>query len=528
MKRSAISFALAILAAAALAGGGYWLGQRHGEGASASMPAKAEPARRILYWQDPMVPGPRFDKPGKSPYMDMPLVPVYADEGKGAGGVAIDPRVQQNLGLRTGEVTEEDQGATWTAVGNVAWDERSTELVTARSAGYLERLLVRAPFDSVRAGQPLAELLAPDWVAAQEDFLAVRRLGRGTDLLDAARQRLRLVGMTEDQIAGFERTGKVQPRVILRAPRSGQVVELAAREGMTVAAGTPLFRIASLDRVWVNAELAEQAMALVAPGSPVEVSAPALGTGTFAGRVAALLPDVDVATRTRKARIELPNPGLRLQPGMFVNVTLHDANPRRVLTVPSEAIIQTGTRSLVYLAEEGGRYRPVDVSTGQETGGRTEVRTGLARGQKVVVSAQFLVDSEASLRGISATKLAPMAAPESHGEHVPAPAPRTVHSSPSAAPPASVPAPAQPSAAAPQRHHGSGRIEKVDAHSVTISHGPVATMGWPAMTMAFELPPGMGGGLQVGQMVDFAFSRAASGFRIESITPVHADAGAKP
>ena len=403
MKSSQLVFALAVAGLAAA--GGYALYRTglnqgmHSAAAKAGDPAPA-PDRKVLYWHDPMVPGQRFDKPGKSPFMDMQLVPVYADGGADEGKVSVSPRMQQNLGVRITEVTRGVLAPALEAAGSVAYNERDAFVVQARASGFIERLHVRALLDPVRQGQPLAELYVPDWVAAQEEFLSLRRM-QGRDLgslVDAARQRMRLAGMTEEQAALVEASGRVQARQVIVAAAGGVVTELAAREGMTVAAGTPLFRINGLDTVWVNAEVPESLAAQVLPGNAVEARSPALAGTLFKGRVGAVLPEVNAATRTLKARIELANPSGRLLPGMFVAVNLAPAARKPVLLVPSEAVIQTGRRSVVVVALGDGKYASVEVETGLETDGRTEIRKGLEAGQKIVVSGQFLIDSEASLR----------------------------------------------------------------------------------------------------------------------------------
>jgi len=419
---------MALCAVAAAAGGGYALYRAGVEaGMSAAPPAHADHAaapapsgaaatgsadpasgRRVLYWHDPMVPGPRFDKPGKSPFMDMQLVPVYAEPGAdpaGVGaGVAIDARVRQNLGVRVEEVSRGSLDAGIDAVGGVAYDERAVAVVQARSNGFVERVHVRAPLEPVRAGQPLVDLYVPDWVAAQEEFLSVRRMAAASGeppllrLVDAARQRMRLAGMDDAAIGRVEAGGAVQTRTTLTAPIGGVVGEVSVREGMTVAAGAPLYRINGLGTVWINAEVPERVAARVRPGQAVEVRT-AAGADVLRGKVAALLPEINSTTRTTKARIEIANPGGRLVPGMFASVRILDAGARDVLLVPTEALIPTGERTVVIVAQPDGRFAPADVETGAERGGRTEIRRGLAAGQKVVVSGQFLVDSEASLRG---------------------------------------------------------------------------------------------------------------------------------
>jgi Cu(I)/Ag(I) efflux system membrane fusion protein len=400
------------LVAAGLVGasgyGAYWIGMNRGM--QMAVPSESDPqktgnaaataGKKVLYWHDPMVPGQKFDQPGKSPFMDMQLVPVYADEGSDEGKVTISPRVQQNLGVRVAEVTKGVLAPKVEAVGSVAYNERSASVVQARSNGYVEKLHVRAPLDQVRKGEPLAELYVPDWVAAQEEYLSVKRMsGAGLEaLLDGARQRMRLAGMTEDQIRLVASSGTVHARLTVTSPADGIVAELGTREGMTVMSGALLFRINGLDTVWVNAEVPENQVSLVRPGNTVEARAPALPDILFKGRVSALLPEVNSVTRTLKARVELANPGNRLVPGMFATINFTPATRREALLVPAEAVIQTGKRSVVIVAQEDGRFTPVDVETGIEAEGRTEIRKGLAAGQKVVVSGQFLIDSEASLK----------------------------------------------------------------------------------------------------------------------------------
>ena len=401
-----------------LFGGGYglyWLGLQQGmksadtvdaDATNAVAPSDASSAKKVLYWHDPMVPGPKFDKPGKSPFMDMQLVPMYAGAAEDDGKVTISPRVQQNLGVRVAEVTKGMLATGVETVGSVAYNERDVAVVQARANGFLERLYVRAPLDAVRKGQPLAELYVPDWIAAQEEYLSVVRMHAAvpsttlTALRDGARQRMRLAGMSDEQIDRIETTAKVQPRVTITAPTSGVVTELTAREGMTVMAGAPLFKINGLASVWINAEVPESQAAQVQPGSAIEARTAAFPGITFKGRVSAILPEINPATRTLKARIEVNNPKAQLVPGMFARISLTPTMGREVLLIPSTAVIQTGTRNVVMAALGEGRFMPVEVELGLETNGQTEIRKGLEAGQKVVVSGQFLVDSEASLKGV--------------------------------------------------------------------------------------------------------------------------------
>ena len=431
--------------------------------------------QQVLYYHDPMVPGKRFDKPAKSPFMDMMLVPVYAG-GSGSASttdnntVTISPRIQQNLGLRTAEVVRGTLAPQLQAIGNIAWNERDQSVVQARAAGFIERLYVRASFDAVTAGQPFADVYVPEWVAAQQEFLAIQKaVGDDPALIAAARQRMLLLGMTDAQVARVAATGAAQPRITLTVPTSGVVAELVAKQGMTVSPGMTLARINGISTVWALADVPESQAALLQKGSAVEARSPGAPGTMFSGRIEAILPDVAAATRTLKARIQLTNTGGALSPGMAV--TLQFTDPRRIpaLLVPTEAIIATGQRTVVMLAEDGGRYRPVNVETGVESGGQTEVKQGLTAGQRVVVSAQFLIDSEASLKGVEARLNNN-------------PAPSLV------------------------QHRGTAKVDTINADGVTLSHGPVPSAGWGDMTMTFQPPKaGLPRNVAVGDTVQFEF-----------------------
>jgi len=380
-------------------------------------------SKRILYYHDPMVPGNKFDKPAKSPFMDMMLVPVYADIDNDTGTVTVSPRIQQNLGVRTTAVQVGALEPQVETVGSIAFNERDQVTVQARATGFVEKLFVRATLDAVRRGQVLAEMYVPAWIAVQEEFLSLRRM-QGTDLeplVDAARQRMRQAGMSDAQIGAVESSGMTQPAIELIAPISGVVTELMVREGMTIAAGSTLFRINGLASVWANAEVPESQAASLRPGARVRARSPAMPGTVFNGKVQAILPEVNPVTRTIKARLELSNPGGRLLPGMFVQMQLIDTRSAKALLVPTEAVIRTGKRSVVMLAEDNGRFRSVDVEPGIESAGMTEIRRGLQAGQRVVVSSQFLIDSEASLRGVeSRLNAEPQLQPSAPDQKLPA------------------------------------------------------------------------------------------------------------
>lgn len=482
MKR----FGVVLLVAAVLGGaafGGYrYAMHRMASAQSAAAPAAAPAAttgqeRKPLYWYDPMFPQHKFDKPGKSPFMDMQLVAKYADEGADAGTVTINPRVVQNLGVRTGEAIAGSLERRFETVGTVGWNERAVVQLQARSAGFVERLHARAPLDPVAKGAPLVELLVPEWVGAQEEFLLLRKSDSPElkALAAAARQRLALLGMGEAEIAAIEREGKVKQRFTLVSPISGVIAELGVREGGSVMAGQTLFRIVDLATVWVNAEVPEAQAAMLVPGSRVEARVPAYPEQQFAGRVGAILPEVNMATRTLRARIELANPGARLKPGMFATLSFASGEGAQAVLVPSEALIRTGTRNVVILALASGGFRAADVEVGREGGSKAEIRKGLKPGDRVVLSGQFLIDSEASL----SSTLARM-----EGSDVASPAP----------------------VSASGAHRGRGKVTQVDAKAarVELDHAPMPSIQWPAMKMGFLVEDRkLLEGLKPGDTVDF-------------------------
>jgi Cu(I)/Ag(I) efflux system membrane fusion protein len=419
----------------------------------------------ILNYQDPMVPGKNFDAPGKSPFMDMLLVPRYAGgKAADASGVTVSARTQQNLGLRTVEVTEGRLDSEVSVAGSVAWNERDQVLVSARSMGFVERLHVRATLDRVALGAPLADIYVPSWVAAQEEYLAVARMAEQdpqlVSLRDAAAQRMRQAGMSPVQIGRVVNSGSLQPRFTLTAPLGGVVTELMVSEGATVMPGMALLRLQGTGNVWAEGQVPESQAAQLQPGAEVSATSPAAPGQTFTGRLQALLPSVDPATRTIKARLELANPQGRLVPGMFVQMRFANPDAKKVLLLPSDAVIHTGQRSVVMLAEGEGRFSPVEVRTGREAGDQTEILHGLQAGQKVVRSGQFLIDSEASLNGLL-TRLSP--APEAASE--------------------------KPAASLPTTHQTDALVEAVDGNTVTLQHPAIPALKWPAMSMDFQLPP---------------------------------------
>jgi len=374
--------------------GGLLYVRRHGVGVPAPAASKGAP----LYWYDPMHPGEHFDKPGKSPFMDMQLQPKYSGGGDSvARGIALDARVVQILGVRLAKAEQGDFALVVDAAGYVGVDEHRIEAIQVRQPGWVERLDVRAVGDPVRRGERLAGVYSPDLLATQQELL----IARGTDdpkLIEAARRRLALFGLSASQIAHIEKSGQAERRVDYDSPFDGYVMALGVREGAAVEPGATLFQLVDLSSVWIAAEVPETQAAWIKPGDPAKIEVPALPAKTFAGQVDYLYPELTQATRTLKVRIVVKNPALQLRPGMFAAAHLQGATRAQVLTVPSEAVIKTGARSVVILAEDATHFRPAVVRVGTESAGRSEILEGLEAGQSVVASGQFLIDSEANLR----------------------------------------------------------------------------------------------------------------------------------
>lgn len=488
---------VAVAAALVIGGGAFYLGRStsgHAAVAAPAVPASA-PERKVLYWQDPMVPGQRFDKPGKSPFMDMQLQPVYADEASDSG-VKVSPQVQQNLGIRTAVVKKANVSSSFDAIGTVQFDERLNVAVQVRTAGYLERLSVRAPMERVTKGQPLGTVFAPDWLGPLNDIVALKRSGASSDLLAAARERTRAMSIPSDLVRQAEEGGTPQARYTLTAPAGGVIVELGVREGVAVSPGMTLFRIAGLEKVWAVAEVPEAQAVRLTRGHKVTAALQADPSQTFTGTMQEILPQVNATTRTLQARFAVDNKGGRLVPGMLLRLQVAGPASSRLI-VPAEAVIRTGTRAVVIVRKDSGAFEPREVKLGAELGDQLEVLQGLAEGDEVVASGQFLVDSEARLRSVLGSL--------------------------SVAQPASAPAPA--SAAAPASFSAKGKVDGVDADSMTISHGAIAQLKWPPMTMPFNKPsPTAFADVKVGDSIHFEFKKNGDEYELVS---VHRIGGAK-
>ncbi|AOX99047.1 efflux RND transporter periplasmic adaptor subunit [Jeongeupia sp. USM3] len=476
------------IAALGIGGFGGWLAGRQDHAAPAAAADKP-----VLYWYDPMKPDVHFDKPGKSPFMDMELVPRYADEaGDASSGVRIDPALVQNTGVRLAKVEHGELAGGLAVAGSVVFNDRDVAVVSARTGGIVERAYPLAVGDVIKAGSPLADVRVPEWLAAQNEYLALRG---DAQLAAAAKSRLVQLGMSPEAVAQLERSGRAQPVVTIVAPRGGMIAELGVRQGMTVSAGQALARINGLSSVWIEADVPEAQAAMLRIGAPVSASFAAWPNAPVAGKVTALVPELKADTRTVRVRIDVPNREGRLRPGLYAQVALAgEAKP--ALLVPGDAVIATGKRFVVIVADGKGGFSPAEVRVGREAGGKTEIVEGLSEGQQVVASGQFMIDSEASLRGVLARMAsAPAGAVDGNA------------------------ATGKDAKAAPLE--GVGVVKAIADGEVTLAHEPIAALKWPAMTMPFTLmSPSVARGIAVGDRVLFTLMMHGGDAMIETMSKV--------
>ena len=398
LKISLIIAGIVVLSATA----GYWLAR---SGDTKQVATTANTAREVLYWYDPMSPTQHFDKPGKSPFMDMPLKPKYADENQqsinAASGIQIDTRVLQNLGMRLATVQRGVVPRAIAANGNLVFNQRNIAIVQTRSNGFVTRVYQRAPGDVIAQGAALVDLLIPEWTGAQTEFIALVKSG-DKDLIAAAHQRLLLLGMSSELIAKVERQQTPQTTLTITAPIGGVIESLDARNGMTLNTGVTLATINGLDSVWLEAAIPEAQSSALQVGKVLNASLSAFPDKQFKGTVIAVLPETNIDTRTVRVRVELPNPHHALKPGMFAQVHIDMGDAQAVLFIPSEAVIRSGARNIVIVAADNNHFIPTVVGLGEESAGKTIVLNGLTAGQQVVASGQFMIDSEANLQGVLA------------------------------------------------------------------------------------------------------------------------------
>lgn len=381
---------------------------------------KPQGERKIKYWQAPMDPTYIRDEPGKSP-MGMDLIPVYEDEAPGGSIISIDPVTAQNMGVRTASVVRRDLSRTVRTVGLVAYEEPRQYSINSKINGWIEKLHVNETGQFVKKGQPLLEIYSPELVSAQEEFLlalnsraklensAFPEIAAGARrLYESSRKRLKLWDISERQINRLEKTRKVEKNMVLYSPYDGIVTMKMAFEGMHTKSGMELFKISDISRVWIYADIYEYELPWVEVGQEAEIILPFVGGESLTAKITYLYPYVEPKTRTVKARLELDNPGFELKPDMYVNIRLKSQVVEGALSIPAEAVLHSGEKTTVFVALEGGKFEPRTVKTGlQDQDGNMQVIQGLLEGERVVTSAQFMLDSESKLREAIAKMLEP-------------------------------------------------------------------------------------------------------------------------
>lgn len=360
--------------------------------------------RTIAYWRAPMNPAEIYDQPGKSA-MGMDLVPVYEDELVGGVDIFIDPVTQQNMGIRTAEVARQPLARTIRTYGHVTYDETRTVQVSPKASGWIETLHVDFTGKSVSKGEPLFEIYAPELVTAQEEYLvafqSAKRLAKDsqTGLLASARRRLQYFDVADSEIEAIETTGHVRKTLVIRSPASGVVIEKNAEEGGYVKAGTTIYRIADLSRVWVEAHIFEYELPWVREGQAVEMTIPYWPGDVRSGKVTYVYPYLRPQTRDVRLRLEFDNADLRLKPDMYADIHIETRADEQGLLLPSEAVLRSGERNVVFVVKGEGKFTPREVTLGLSAdGGMVQALAGLAPGDVVVTSGQFLLDSESKLQ----------------------------------------------------------------------------------------------------------------------------------
>ena len=550
MKHMAWILSTLILVLASLAGGYWWGANRstpaeHGAAADqttagtgpaaagnaadpvqATAPAAAPAATakpRILYYRNPMglpdtSPVPKKDQ------MGMDYIAVYADEGEspasGAPLVKLSLDKVQKLGVKTEAAALRDLRSTVRTVATVQANERLLHTVTPKFDGWIQKLYVNTTGQAVRTGEPLMDVYSPDLVAAQQEYLIAKRgvqtLAGGSAevqesmqrLVDSALQRLRNWDISETELQRLTQDGKTVQYLTLRSPANGVVLEKSAIQGKRFMAGEMLYQVADLSQVWLLAEVFERDLAHMRVGQSVQVKVDAYPEKVFAGKLTFIYPTFNNETRTAKARIELANPQALLKPSMHARAefsSIHAKLPS--LTVPDSAVLDSGTRQLVLVQRGEGRFEPRQVKLGERGDGYVEVLEGVKAGENVVVSANFLIDAESNLK----------AAFSGFGQ-----------SADSAKAKGEITAAAPTAGAAPATHRGEGTVEAVAPaeSSVTLAHGPIASLKWPAMTMDFKVKDAaLLRALKPGQRIVFDLAGEAGGeYTIVRVQP----AGAKP
>ncbi len=353
--------------------------------------------RTVIYWQAPMDPNYRSDKPGKSP-MGMDLIPVYEGEDNQGTEPAlrISPAVINNIGIRTDFVTRQTLNREINTVGFITHDDDLTSHVHTRTEGWIENLVVKTAGERVKMNDVIFQMYSPNLVNAQAEYLQALRIGNKS-LAEASRQRLLALGMTAPQINHLTEKKEVDQLVDVTAPQDGFVTALNVGEGMFIKPGTTVFSLSDLRSIWVMVDIFEDQATWVTEGQHAKMRLPFIPGKAWHGRVDYVYPTIDPRSRTVQVRLEFENADELLKPNMYAEVTVHGNAQENALSIPREALIRTGQSERVIIDLGDGRFRPAKVTTGIESGGRVETLEGVKEGERIVVSGQFLIDSEASL-----------------------------------------------------------------------------------------------------------------------------------
>jgi Cu(I)/Ag(I) efflux system membrane fusion protein len=471
----------------------------------------------------------------------MDYIPVYEGEDESTAGagpgspnqVRISTEKIQKLGVRTEAATMRLLGKTVRAAGRIEPDERRVFAITARFEGYVERLHVNATGQPVAKGQPLFEAYSPELVSAQREYaIAMQGLeamkDAGTEaqagmrqLADSSLARLRNWDLSPSQVTALVKSGQPQRTISFPSPVSGIVSEKKALQGMRFMPGEMLYQVTDLSSVWVIADLSEQDIGLVKSGAKARVTTTAYPNEAFEGRITYIYPTLKAETRSIPVRVEMANPGRKLKPAMFAQVEMSVGGKSPVLTVPDSAVIDTGTRRIVLVQIQEGRFEPREVDIGGRSQNHVEILKGVRDGEQVVVAANFLIDAESNLKAV----VGGLGGHAGHGS--PAKAADAAASGGAAAASAASPAPAAIG------HKAEGTVDGIDPKTGTLSlaHGPVPTLKWPEMTMEFKAAnASLLNGLKAGQAVRFEFVERQPGeYVVTSITATSSPAAqAKP
>jgi RND family efflux transporter MFP subunit len=361
---------------------------------------KEKGKEKILYYRDAMNPSYTSDKPGKAPD-GMDLAPVYESEERG-NGVKIDPAMIQSIGVQTEKAMVRTLTRDVRATATIMPDERRISIITTKVMGYAEKLFVNYTGQRVKAGQPLYSVYSPDLVNAQFEYLLAFKNNDSKDsgqLLQSARKRLMNWDISETQITNLEKSGTPARALTIVSPVEGLVAEKMVVEGQTIEPGMQLYKIIDYSRVWVEAEIYQQDIPLITIGQKGTIDLNFYPGENFTGTITFIAPELNMESRTLKVRLEIPNtPTLKIKPGMNATVTIQSVLNKKALTVPDQAIIHSGLRALVVIAKGGGYFEPREIKTGQTAGGYTEVLSDVREEEEIVVSSQFLIESESNLK----------------------------------------------------------------------------------------------------------------------------------